>query len=473
MAAAIYFFISSLMSITVYGARAHKYSREFHLTTSQRSLMLQSILYMAYLLLGARVYSHIEGWNFLDAVYWADFTILTDGIGNLTPRTHLGRGLLFPYAAGGILILALLIRSICSFMIERGKKKIVSRTTERLRSAVSRRLRSGSKGRWPLLPDRPGFQRESEHESKKQEFYLMRRIHQTEALYLRWYSLVTSLLVWMSLWLFGALAFFFAERKAQWTYFQSLYFAYTSLLTIGYGDFALGAVWSKPFFVLWSLLAIPTTTIFFSAFGDTLARTFHDLAIYIGELTILPGEIGIKKQALHSYQSVMRNFRQPSHILSQPSPNETQKNQEVANYYEKEFVKLKGDEDRSPQNRTRRQYLLCREMRKVHGDIARSPPKEYTYEEWCFFLQLVRRLNSCCRLTDVPPECSGETRDHGAFSPSFLLDRWSWIGIHTPLMGDKDEAEWLFDGLSSTLGFELEFQYRNAQESTLSQYSLH
>ncbi|KAI1945025.1 hypothetical protein LOZ12_003492 [Ophidiomyces ophidiicola] len=220
---------------------------------------------------------------------------------------------------------------------------------------------------------------------------------------------------------------------------KSLYFAYTSLLTIGYGDFAPGAVWSKPFFVLWSLLAIPTTTIFFSAFGDTLARTFHDLAIYIGELTILPGEIGIKKQVLQSCRSVMRNFRQPlSHILSQPSPNETQKNQEAANYYEKEFVKLKDDEDRSPQNRTHRQYLLCREMRKVHGDIARSPPLEYTYEEWRFFLQLVR----------------------------------SWVGIHTPLMGDKDEAEWLFDVLSSTLEFELEFQYRNVQESTLSQYSL-
>ena len=90
------------MLVTVYGAYQGHYDKEFQLTMSQRTLMLQTISFLVYLLAGAAVYSHIEGWLFLDAVYWADFTLLTVGIGDYSPETHLGRGLLFPFAIGGI-----------------------------------------------------------------------------------------------------------------------------------------------------------------------------------------------------------------------------------------------------------------------------------------------------------------------------------------------------------------------------------
>lgn len=75
-AAGIYQIISYLMCITVYGAIKKKYDSEFNLTMAQRTLMLQTIAYFTYLLLGALVYSKIEGWKFLDAVYWADFTLV-------------------------------------------------------------------------------------------------------------------------------------------------------------------------------------------------------------------------------------------------------------------------------------------------------------------------------------------------------------------------------------------------------------
>lgn len=94
--------VATLMLVTVYGAYAGHYDKEFKLTMSQRTLMLQTISYFVYLLLGALVYSHVEGWAYLDAVYWADFTLLTVGIGDYSPATHLGRGLLFPFAIGGI-----------------------------------------------------------------------------------------------------------------------------------------------------------------------------------------------------------------------------------------------------------------------------------------------------------------------------------------------------------------------------------
>ncbi|EEP83022.1 predicted protein [Uncinocarpus reesii 1704] len=466
MAAALYFFISSLMLVTIYGAQTRRYSREFNLTTSQRSLMLQSIIYMLYLLLGALVYAHIEGWAYLDAVYWADFTILTDGIGNLAPTTHLGRGLLFPYAVGGILTLALLIKSIRSLMIERGKHKIIARTTEKIRASVAKRVRSGTTGRWSLLPWAPQSLEASEDQRKKEEFYLMRRIHLTAAFYTRWYSLLSSLFAWMCLWFLGALAFFLSQRQTQWTYFQSLYFAYTSLLTIGYGDFAPGATWSRPFFVLWSLLAIPTTTILFSAFGDTLARIFDDTAIYIGELTILPGEVNLKRRFWEPFHHIIQNIRHPLHqILSQPP--ETQASRATASYYARRLAELEEDPN-NIQHRYRRQYLLSREMRKVHPEIGRSPPKRYTYEEWLFYLQLVDRLKFCCSLINLPPEETEEfgARRVGLWACKPQLLRWSWIGIHTPLIGEKDEAEWLFDALSSSLEMELKI-HRETMEAVL------
>ena len=74
------------MVVTVYGAYSGKYPKKFELTNSQRTLMLQTIAFMVYLLGGAAVYARIEEWTFVDAVYWADFTLLTIGIGVSSPK---------------------------------------------------------------------------------------------------------------------------------------------------------------------------------------------------------------------------------------------------------------------------------------------------------------------------------------------------------------------------------------------------
>lgn len=69
-AACLYFVCSSLMVITFWGAQKGHYDKDFQLTPSQRTLMLQTILFLMYLLIGALVFSRLEGWQYLDAVYW-------------------------------------------------------------------------------------------------------------------------------------------------------------------------------------------------------------------------------------------------------------------------------------------------------------------------------------------------------------------------------------------------------------------
>lgn len=59
--AVLYFLDATLMLGTFWGALRGWYDKDFDLTASQRTLMLQTIMFLVYLLLGALVFSKIEG----------------------------------------------------------------------------------------------------------------------------------------------------------------------------------------------------------------------------------------------------------------------------------------------------------------------------------------------------------------------------------------------------------------------------
>lgn len=225
IAAALYFIVASLMLCTAWGAYYSYYPREFQLTMSQRTLMLQTIIFLVYLLAGSAVYAHIEQWEFLDAIFWSDFTLLTIGIGDyLVPKTHLGRGLLFPYAVGGIIILGLVIGSIRSLVLERAATKMGNRMLEVRREKAIKKMKPEEKKRLePITHAQTREERDiSEHERRKAEFELMRHLQESAHRERRWVSLLISAMVWMALWFLGALTFFYSERNQQWSYFQSL-----------------------------------------------------------------------------------------------------------------------------------------------------------------------------------------------------------------------------------------------------------
>lgn len=175
--------------------------------------MLQTICFLVYLLLGALVYSKIEGWNFLDAVYWADFTLLTIGIGDdFTPRTHLGRALLFPFAIGGIVYLGLVVGSIRSLVLDRTSKKLGARMTEKIRRRVIKRVEKAGHSSNPVNKIRgldkktakcltldPRDYAESEKRRREAEFHAMRAVQEMAAKGRRWISLTVSGLSWLFL----------------------------------------------------------------------------------------------------------------------------------------------------------------------------------------------------------------------------------------------------------------------------------
>lgn len=515
IAAILYFIIATLMVFTVYGAYRGEYPKEFELTMSQRTLMLQTISYMVYLLGGAAIFARVEKWKFADAVYWANFTLLTVGIGDFVPVTHLGRSLLFPYGIGGIVILGLVIGSIRSMVLERGKKKLGSRMIEKKRERILKKMNKNGEAEKLTPVSSEQKAREvgmSEQERRKEEFLLMRNIQKKASQKQKWTALLISSWAWFFLWLMGAFAFYKFEIKQGWTYFQSLYFAYTSLLAIGYGDFSPASNPGKPFFVFWSLLAVPTLTILISNMGDTVIAGIRDLTIYLGEFTVLPGEASIKDRLKQHASKVTQGkafSNGPGPTMDEPpgftgiGENGQDEDQEKGNiahaaatdHMAKLLEKEELTEASAAADRGDRlssdihmyHFLLIKELRNVMKHVNETPPRKYSYEEWIWYLKLLGEDESASSTHRKAPIKVGTTEkgmmqqgggqttanddvgdvEEGAEEEEENKKKkagWSWVGTRSPLMGEIEEAEWILERLCATLERELRKQSKQRRK---------
>ena len=146
----------------------------------------------------------------------------------------MGRSLFIPFAIGGIVILGLVVGSIRTLVLERGQKKISARMMEKKRL---RAVNSVGDGRQRIRVSR--FQTMKFVESytdaaqkREQEFRAMRRVQYCAERDRKWIALAVSTTAAFTLWLVGAAIFHVAEKAQGWTYFQTMYFTYTCLLTV-------------------------------------------------------------------------------------------------------------------------------------------------------------------------------------------------------------------------------------------------
>ena len=468
--AALYFIIASLMLVTVYGAWKGHYSREFKLTMSQRTLMLQTISFMIWMLGGAAVYAKIEGWMFLDAVYFTNYTLLTVGIGDYAPNTHLGRSLLFPYAIGGIVILGLVISSIRTMVLERGKKKLGAREVEKLREGLLKQLhKRGETAKITPIEDqaRETELAMTEYERRRQEFEMMREVQQRAENRRKWVSLCVSGTAWMFLWLIGAVVFWKAEHEQEFSYFEAVYFAYTTLLTIGYGDFKPFSNSGKSFFVFWSLMAVPTLTILISNMGDTVVKSIRDLTLYLGEFTFLPGDTGLRAR-LHQLitKGTAGKITPPSFL--EPKTTQASNGQQQRGSQHKETspdseksknrpITSSSSSSTFPELLTsphEHHHLLARELRSVMRHINEYPARKYTYEEWAWFLKLLgedEKDSETHRKPTLPANADPNATIDSKKNENGKQE-WSWLGDRSPLLEHGEaEAEWVLHRLGMRL----------------------
>ena len=263
---------------------------------------------------------------------------------------------------------------------------------------------------------------------------------------LRSSELANSSLVGL-LWCVGAVCFWQIEYRSQGlTYFQALYFCYISLLTIGYGDISPNSNGGKPFFIVWSLVAVPTMTILVSDMGDTVIGSFKRGTFTLADWTVLP-KAGV-------WRSFLERHPQFWNWLVEKA-EEAEEEKRVAQGFPAGPAEM--DQHSRPtleeiaELHALDEHALARKLgpaiRETANDLRADPPRQYSYEEWVKFTRLIR----FSRLSEA--ELDEEEQEQG-------LVEWDWIGENSPMMAEQSESEWLLDRLCESLDRYLWRQHR-------------
>ena len=254
-------------------------------------------------------------------------------------------------------------------------------------------------------------------------------------------------------------------------------------LTIGYGDFEPGDQASKPAFVLWALLALPTLTLLIGAIGDNLSDLINSMALKVAESELLKdtflqrGAIKSKKGVDSKHHSAKPpGFMEEGHEGIDHSQMEHKEHAEIAHSLARDFNHPKDATQDHPsheeilQHRSKarryRGFLLFKALEMVTSGLNASPPRQYSYAEWTFFLKVLgedendatnhRELHQVHKENEYHGEDTGIGQAGGKNAIP-----WSWLGPRSPLMSSTEEPQWLLDRLMAALEKEL---YSKEQE---------
>lgn len=292
--------------------------------------------------------------------------------------------------------------------------------------------------------------------SEKDRFDKMREIQYKAKSFRRWYALTMSVLSFSLLWCVGAAVFQAVEAETQGiTYFQGLYFCYVSLLTIGYGDLSPKSNAGKAFFVVWSLVAVPTMTILISDLGETAIVSFKQKVLDYGGLAFLGKGKGWNTDTLVDKKvAIQRRLSAAGLTMDKSSKLEAGR--------ERTLDSSDGSDDPADDSRAPKtiQELAAEELdepnmtrglayalRRVADDMKRDPHKHYQYEEWVEFTRYIRfsRLDKVIK----DAEQRGKQLQYDETVDGVI--EWDWLDSNSPMTSEQSEAEWVLDRLLESL----------------------
>ncbi|CAK7232523.1 Potassium channel [Sporothrix curviconia] len=298
---------------------------------------------------------------------------------------------------------------------------------------------------------------------EKDRFNAMREIQQETRRFKQYYALAMAVLAFGLLWFMGALVFMFSEERLQGlSYFESLYFGFVALLTIGYGDISPRSNAGKAFFIVWSLIAVPTMTILIQELGATVVAAMNRGTFALADWTVMPKQ-GLARTFAANIRRWLRSLVQGhKRRLTQHGRRKLEKQQQpqqqqvtAADAEAAARKQRMADLDEATVHQLARQ--LASAIRTVAHDLGAEPPKRYDFEEWTRFSELIRftqrRDNNESRnradaladiLADEKDEKDKEQEDEG-------LTEWDWIGEDSPMLADTTEAQWVLERLCESL----------------------
>lgn len=484
--------------INMLGYFLGKYPQHFTLTDDQRTLILQMTALMIWLLIGGAIFQQAIGIPFADALYFSDVTILTLGYGDIVATSTVARGLVWPYAVIGIIILGLVVGSIHRFVREVHYDNVIRKHIEQkrqstfdrsigfgdVRSSHGKSPRSGEEITPPALTRQRSEPPSPRHHQpirntinsiannhrprllvmreEKDRFDAMRRIQSDTMRFRRWNNLIISIVAFGIVWSCGAVVFWKLET---FTYFESLYFCFASLLTIGYGEFTPQSNASRPFFVLWSLIAIPTMTMLISQMSDTVVISFKRATEKVADYVVLP-QSRVYRAFLRRIPGVAQliRSRQEKGRLKRGFPLEGAGDAEAGERASSgAFGSHNADGSteshphptleelsRDPSSLELAQQLAFA-IRRTAKDAREKKRKRYSYEEWVEFTRLIQFTDPRYR----PPISWGKqlAKSEGGINveDEYGLLNWDWIGENSPLLAKQTEPEWVLDRLCESL----------------------
>ena len=303
----------------------------------------------------------------------------------------------------------------------------------------------------------------------------MREIRDKAVRRQQWTTFAVSLGAWLLL-LFGAAAIFMVcENPYQsWSYFDGLYMAFVALTTIGYGDLTPATSSGRSFFVLWSLLAVPTITILVANAEDTLLKTLRGIITCLGNISILPGGSGfwgLSKDMLTrlSLGAFASHGRRES---TAPTCEATDRRHPME----------------VPSARRKFQILLLDEIMHIFHDLNKQEFGSYSVDRMVWYMRLLKGYQNAedvrkggesrcegSKHTTSRADRSGSPPDSVAAGPinqrsqRSQPSRWYFteFGAESPLIGPREEVRWILRGLLQTLKMELHDTAREEEEADM------
>ncbi len=295
---------------------------------------------------------------------------------------------------------------------------------------------------------------------EKERFEAMRRIQERSELWKHWWRLGISLSVFAAFWLVGAVVFYEAEMGTLGlTYWESVYFCWVAILSIGYGDFAPKSGPGRCVFVIWSLVAVPTVTILAGDLTTTVVVLFKRWSHAVADVTVLPRygvwHAGFPVGGVNG-KDVEKGMRpSTSESTAATPPNERDRENErehkndalAAGTISPNLADIaeQHDEDVANKGKIPDAAALARQLalaiRRAAHDLGgiEKDKKKYSYEEWVEFTRLIRFSAS-----GGVQQALQEEEDEG-------LIEWDWIGEDSPMMARVCEPEFVLDRLVESL----------------------
>lgn len=213
---------------------------------------------------------------------------------------------------------------------------------------------------------------------------------------------------------------------------------------------------SKPAFVFWALIALPTLTVLIGAIGDSVSAFVNWYTTWIGNHTV---SIWRLFKAVAASEDKARKVKEAAkkvatyHESADANGNEVVEDNgfgDIAHVERQHTVpidfSMQGltDMQAAVAEQTYKPFIILKAAQHVLGHLDADPPRKYTFQEWTWLLKLLGEDEA----DERGHRRVGRPLEEGmqVVSPvrteSFHV--WSWLGQESPLMS-MEEGEYPSD----------------------------